>query len=116
MIKTLTTIMILLFSINSFAADKYVGVWCQKFGDFNEYFIFDANDKVQMMSIGVQAGEIMKSTGYVSKGANGFRIILDKVDIGVVDYKRILLGQVLILKFENGSKQVYNKCQDPRQK
>ncbi|MBY0386035.1 hypothetical protein K2X05_12830 [bacterium] len=116
MMKTLSATLILFFSINSFASAKYVGVWCQKFDDFNEYFIFDAKDNVQKMSIGVQAGEIMSRVGYVSKGANGFRIILDKTDIGVVDYKRILFGQQLILMFENGSRQLYNRCQDPRKK
>lgn len=116
MLKTLSTLLILLVSINAYAAPKYVGVWCQKFDDFTEYFIFDAQDKVEVLSKGNQAGEIvMNQKGYVSKGANGFRIFLDKTDIGVVDYKKNLVGQ-LVLMFENGARQRYNKCDDPRTK
>ncbi len=115
MLKILSTLMVLLVSINSFAAPKYVGVWCQKFDDFTEYFIFDSENKVEMLSIGNEAGELMNRKGYVSKGANGFRIFLDKTDIGVVDYKRNVVGQ-LVLMFENGARQRYNKCDDPRAK
>jgi hypothetical protein len=117
MLKTLSTLLVLFVSINSYAAPKYVGVWCQKFSDFNEYFIFDSENKVEMLSIGVEAGEVMSRKGYVSKGANGFRIFLDKenTDIGVVDYKKNLAGQ-LVLIFEGGARQRYNKCDDPRTK
>lgn len=117
MLKTLSTVLILFVSMQTFAAPnkaKYVGVWCQKFDDFTEYFIFDSKNNAEVFSRGNKAGEIvMNQKGYVSQGANGFRIILDKTDIGVVDYKKNLFGQ-LVLMFEGSTRQRYNKCEDPR--
>jgi hypothetical protein len=114
MSKFIFSTVLVLLSINAFAAD-YSGVWCQKFDDFTHYMIIDDKDNVESFSRGNGAGEIvMEQKGYASLGASRFHIVLDKHDIGVVDYKVKKSPRALILIFENGVAQKFLKCEKPK--
>lgn len=113
--KLFISVFSLLFTVNALASVDYVGSWCQRFDDFTEVLIIDGKDQVVAYTVGNQAGE--KSPlrkGFVSLGASGFQIVLDKSDLGVVDYKvrkGFLSGhRHLILKKDDGEREKFTEC------
>lgn len=115
MTKYIVSIFSLLIATNALASGDYTGSWCQRYDDFTEVLIIDAKDQVTAYTVGNQAGE--KSPlrrGYVSLGASGFQMVIDKMDVGVVDYKvrkTFLSGRrVLILKKADGEKEKFTEC------
>lgn len=105
----------LLISANALAKGGYEGTWCQRYDDFTEVLMIDAKDQVTFYTVGNQAGE--KSPlrkGYVSLGASGFQMVVDKIDTGVVDFKvrTAFLSdrRVLILKKADGEREKFSEC------
>lgn len=101
---------------SAFASADYEGSWCQRYSDFTEVLIIDAKDQVASYTMGTTHNGERSPTrkGFVSLGASGFQMVIDKIDSGVVDYKvrKVFLSErrVLILKKSDGEREKFVEC------